>query len=321
MSRRTLFTRTRLIPLLLVVALALMLAPTASAQGAWDCSNLPAEDCAALMMALSSTYWRLDSATVSVDLTIGGGDDLGIGLGDTTVVGTGALVLDRAMAATNPASAVSFALDATATSSGQMGPLGVTYTGGNAYWVDPMSGRWLGLSATDLTMSAADPTNPIGSLAGPIFVLGMVGMTGDIGALGLPTPILAFKYQRLADSEVMGQTMYAFQFSTDNVTASGELAEILGLLTEGVGAFDPTGLTGLMLPLVISGTNLTMDATIMVGASDGFVHQITVDIAADVAETPMAITLDVGVSDINSTAAISAPAGATMVAPAALLGG
>jgi len=317
MSRRTLFTRTRLIPLMLVVALALMLAPTASAQGAWDCSNLPAEDCAALMTALSNTYWELDSATVAVDLTVGGGGDLG--LGDTTVIGSAAFVLDRAMAMS--ANAVSFTLDATATSSGMMAPLGVTYAGGNAYWIDPMSGQWLGMSGTDLTMAAADTASPIGSLAAPIFVLGMVGMTGDIGALGLPTPILAFKYQRMADTEMMGQTMYAFKFSTDDVTASGELQAMLGMLTDGLAGLDSTGLTGMMLPIVIGNTTLAMDTTLLVGADDGFVHHITMDITADVADTPMVITLNIGVSDINSTGGISAPMHAMMVTPDSLLGG
>jgi hypothetical protein len=317
--RRTLFTRTRLVTVLLVITLALMLAPTASAQGGWDCSNLPAEDCDTLMLALSNTYWALDSATVSVDLSIGAGD--GLGLGDTTIIGTGAMVLDRAAAASDMYSAVALTLDATATSGGMAAPTGFTYVGGNAYWVDPFSGQWLGLTAADVTMAAADPASPIGAMAGPVFVLGMVGMTGDISALGLPTPLLALKYQRLDDSSMMGQTMYAFQFSTDNVAASGELAEMLGLFTGGIGALDPTGLVGGLLPIFIGGTNLTMDTTFMVGADDGFVHQILVDIAADVTGTPMVITLDVGVSDINSTGAISAPEGATMVTAESLVAG
>lgn len=318
--RRTLFTRTRLVVVLLVVTLALMLAPTVSAQEGWDCSNLPAEDCDILLGALSSTYWSLDSATLSVDINIGAGD--GLGLGDTTVAGTGALVLDRAGAATDPANAVAFTLDTTATTGGMAAPIGVTYAGGNVYWADPMSGQWLGLTAADLTMAATDPTSPVGSLAGPVFVLGMVGMTGDIGALGLPTPLLAFTYQRLDDTTMMGQTMHALQFSTDNVAAGAELADMLGMFTEGMGGLDPTeGLVTGLLPIFIGGTNLTLDATILVGADDGFVHQILVDIAADVTGTPMVITLDVGVSDINSTGAISAPAGATMVTAESLVGG
>ncbi len=139
--------------------------------------------------------------------------------------------------------------------------------------------------------------------------------------------------ERLADEDVLGQTMSPFSLSVDFSTlfASQEFQTVLQQAISGAAESDPSaGQMGMMIPMLLSGVTLTADVTQWVG-SDQFIHKLGADIngsldlaalmppssqsqnAPQIPPITFALHFEVTLDQLNGTFDIVAPEGATVL--------
>ena len=130
-------------------------------------------------------------------------------------------------------------------------------------------------------------------------------------------------FARLDDVEMMGQTMYPFEFTMDidALLNSPEFMEVIGALA-GVTADDPS-MAGVMemVPALLAGIQSELSMTEYIGA-DGYMHGISLafDFGVDLSSLfgpsepiEITLTLDMGMDNLNSAPAVSAPGDVTML--------
>ncbi|MBN1964284.1 MAG: hypothetical protein JW910_06535 [Anaerolineae bacterium] len=357
--------KTRVFSLALVIVLLLGLVPAVSAQSDPTCFNLPAADCEILLSAMANTDANLNSFAMdySFALSLAGlatmGPMLGSAdMGDISVTsdGTGAFAYMADAAAFPP---IAMTMDLNGAVMGidedESGSFSFIIVDGNFYMENPDEmGQWLGFSILE-AMAASDfealglPFDLESLMAGemPSGALSPEDMMPNLGALGLPedmdlsgmAAIPGFiNYQRLADTEMMGQTMYVFSLDMDTAPlfASTEFQTMLTQALQAAAAEDPSAAQmTMMIPMLMSGVALTANQTQYIGASDNFVHGMSLDINASLDLGAMMATgqtgsggtemqlppitldihFDVNLDQLNGTFEIVAPAGAQMVDP------
>ena len=152
--------------------------------------------------------------------------------------------------------------------------------------------------------------------------LSMDAFTGLFTDFGMD-PSEYTTFARLDDVEMMGQTMYPFEFSMDigGLLNSPEFMGVIGMLA-GVGAEDPS-MAGIMemVPMLMAGIQSEMSMTEYIGA-DGYVHGVSIafDFAMDLSALfgpgepiEIALVLDMGMDNINSAPSVSAPSDVTIL--------
>lgn len=337
----------RILAVVLVLMLALSIAPLAGAQDA-GCFNLSAEDCeiinGASMNTRTITSFNQD---FSINFTVSGLEVLAMlapelpSALEFSVAGSGPLVVNPGNAE-NPIELgldmVVNAFDGTNALENVELPFiitdGVVYTLGNGEIIgipvenaDDAELPLVGGIDTDMTL------NNIGDLLGDDFD-GLLNPSGtDLGSFGD-----ALNYVRLADESMMGQTMYPFQFliDVDAVLNSPEILGVLnqagGLLGDGAEADPMTAMALQLIPTLLAGVESDVMVTQYVGADDNFIHRLTFDLnfaidlgvlaggaaggagsGAQIPPLAVDLTFDVSLSDINSSFDVVAPEGARIL--------
>ncbi|GAB4527330.1 MAG: hypothetical protein OHK0046_45020 [Anaerolineae bacterium] len=338
---------------LLVLVIA-VLVPAASAQEAGaGCFNLSADDCALLQSASANTNTVTSfMQNFSIDFAVGGLESFDPTLPAITfnVSGTGPLTFTP----DNPLVPFSMALDMVVNASGLMdAPLenaevpfalvaDTLYTTGN--------GELIGIPLNEETLNLGDAAAAFGVPVNPQDLLGGEGDAptnlgelfgfGDMNMNPSGTDLSPYiDYVRLPDEDMMGQTMYPFQFTVDltSLLNSPEFTQFMGMVG-GLAGDDPNVQQGLaLLPMLLGGVESDMVITQWVGADDNFIHKLTFDLSgaldlafltggasAEGAPAIPPITLDlvfdVEISDINSEFVIAAPEGARILSPEEIQG-
>lgn len=331
---------------MMVLAMALMMVPTVSAQSEL-CFDLSADDCAIVQGAYETTN-SLSSfqQDFSIDFSTTGLGEiaamLGAPIGDLTfnVSGSGPFALTGDN--TNP---VVMSMDMMVSASGLM----------------PLDGVEVPFAITDGFMYLPGEGEIIGIPLDPEAAEGLAGMAGGLGlpvdpgtalegAEALPAPAtfgdifgdmgdtsgaaaLApyVSYVRLPDSDMMGQTVYPFEFTLDLAALlnSPEIQEALGAAGEMAGDDPTVGLILGLLPAVLADANADIIVTQYVGADDNFIHGLDfgLDLSLDLGpllstgeemqEMPLDVNMmfQVDISEINSEVSVAAPEGARQLTP------
>ncbi|MEQ8677701.1 MAG: hypothetical protein RLP44_04175 [Aggregatilineales bacterium] len=327
----------------LVFLLALSIAPLVSAQDN-TCYNLSAADCETINSASANTYTITSfNQTFSVDLNITGLEVAAMfapeipGSISFNVDGSGPFVI-------LPGSEVpvELALDMVVNSSmgvDSLSNVSVPFALVGDYLYIPGTGETLGLPLSafddgDLPVvgelpSGAGVTN-FGSL------LGLDAMSVDsVNPSG--TDLTGFiNYVRLPDQDLMGQTMYPFQFNVDvdailnSPDFMAMINSVSGMLGASGAEADPTvGIVLQLIPTLLAGVDSDVVITQYVGANDNFIHKLTFDFGfaidlgvlagatgGDSAQIPpvnIDLTFDVELSDINQVSSVNAPANARLL--------
>lgn len=346
--------KTQMFGLLLVFMLILALVPAVSAQDDTflTCFNLPAGDCETLVAALENSA-SITSANITfatdnlvggigtVAMMMGGGE--GAPMGDLTLTASGGgLMMEDAMAV--PPAAMDFSLigefnDGMETDGGAVDVImkdGVLYFSmDESPWMGMLFEELMDANPEMAGMMGGDEGLPGGALApgdlmtggDPADLLAMAGLGEDALAL-LETPGF-IDAQRLADEQMMGQTMMVFDLVMDfgPLFASPDFTAVLNSSAAEMG--EEAAQTAMMASMFLSGLELTVGRTMLVGADDMFVHgmDISIDAALDLSmlmgggdtEMPpltLTSTTTVMLDQINEAFDIQAPADATMVDPA-----
>ena len=355
--------KNRILSLMIVFLLILSTAPLALAQGIDDmiCVGLSEADCAILMEATAKseeiTSFYMDFA---VDFTLGNLGAVAMMMGETEEVGDITLNVEGAgpfmtdMAVMPPAKmelAINAEMnDGTQTDGGSINLImvdGVIYASedGGATWegvtfedalnaMEPIDRAMLeGLLGGDLSELPEGALSPNDLAAGnPLAMLEEFGLSEeDIMALSRVECFVT--QQRLADQEMMGQTMYVFETVIDlgPLFASPEFSNVMNAVMAAAAEEDPSAAEmGMMIPMLLSGLDLTITQTQYIGADDMFVHGLAMDMALafdlsmlmgggqggqEIPPIMMDAHFDVTLDQINSMFDIVAPEGAVMVDP------
>ncbi len=350
--------KTRVFSLLVVLALLVSIVPAISAQGddTLTCFNLAEEDCTILLAATANSE-NINSFAMdySVAVSLIGLEAIGPMLGETggdTVIdvkgdGTFTMVED-----VFPPIAMETSLDASMTGAeNQSGSMSIVIADGFAYFRDSETETWLGQSIveamnspeiagllggflgegdlSDLPSGALSPEGLLGSdMAG---MLESAGMSDVMGMLQIPGFI---NHVREADVDMMGQNMHVFKLTLDSAPLF-ESPEFQSLLTNALtaaAAEDPDMASfGMLLPMLLDGTSITLEQTQYVGADDMFIHGLGLDLVAtldmsalmttsgssgsDMQMPPITLEVhfEVTLDQINESFEIMAPEGATII--------
>lgn len=356
--------KTRLLSLLLVLVLLMGMVPAANAQGddsSLVCYNLSAEDCALLVGALANSE-GIESFNMnfSLDFSLSGlsvfGAMMGTGAeegmpGDITfhVDGSGpfAMLMSDAM----PPIIMDLALNAMMNSGAdsESGTINIRIVDDYIYFSDPDSGEWKGLLFEDAMQFAEDEMGlggmfgeggmPEGELnpedllgTDPNALMEAAGLGEDAAAL-LEIPGF-INHVRLADQDMMGQSMHVFELTLDfaPLFASTEFQNILNTSISQASEADPEAAQmAMMVPMLLGGLTGSVVQTQMVGATDNFVHGYGLDLnaaldlaalmppsssGADAPQLPpinLVVGFDVSLDQINETFEVTAPEGATIL--------
>jgi hypothetical protein len=354
--------KSRLLAVFLVFALALTLFPAAAQDMMDPCLGLSGADCE-IVKAADAKLAEMTSFTLGFkfDLSLTGLESLSGLLGTTGEGAPQALTVTADAAnsplvinptAADPMAAFAMAMDVNGSITGtgtddQSGTFSFVIVDGVFYAKDPETGQWMGGPLSEFLDSAGMAGLPVDPAA---------LMEGDMGAMGAaadPTALLAgsglspedlaalmsvqgFTSQaRLADAEMMGQKMYAFESKVDFVPllSSPEFQKVLTNLA--TASDDPDmaqiGQIGMLLPMLLQEGNIK--TTRWIGADDMWVHRlvleanVVVDLNAmmsmgggaaggDVPKMEpvvLRLLLDVELSAHNATTAPTAPEGAQMM--------
>lgn len=349
--------KTRILAVLLIVVLALGLVGAVSADN--GCYDLSAEDCAIVQGANANSAgissfnmdWSIDFLAEGLETV---GMMFGGGIGDSITfsnTGSGPFVFTG-----DPE--LPFALYTEQTASAGMGadvqdfgsfPFAIV----NGFMYIPSSTGVVGIPANvvlDEAMAAAGSgMSSMGLPAGALDMssMGEINNFGDLmgaesSGMADLEPLLSsyVNYVRLADEDMMGQTMYPFEYSLDlgALLNSEEFSQVLGMAGSLAPEDDPSAAAVLqMAPMILSGLDSEFAVTQWVGADDNFIHLLGVDwsLALDISPLMGAepgsmdpITVDfsfeVELSDINADLSVPVPEGATELTEeqaAAMLGG
>lgn len=334
--------KSRFLAFFLVLMLIFSLVPVVGAQD-MPCYNLSADDCALLQAAEAKSS---EIASFNMSYTLNFSADLSslaaMGLmadpaeGQITVNSTGSGPLAVDMNAENPLNALKMALDLTGSvvggGSNESGELSFVIVDGVFYAKDPSSGNWMGLPLETLFAQAGLPVDLNSLLQGgdPTAMLGNTAGMGDMGDMDMSAYI---SQVRLADENMMGQTMYAFQTTVDvgAFLNSAEFQQQLNTALQAAGSSDPNvAMAGAMVPMLLAGSSANINVTQWVGADDGFMHRLGVNFEASVdlgalmsaagggsnapSMEPITINMDftIDLADINAPVNVTAPEGATV---------
>ncbi len=357
--------KTRILSLLLIVSLLLAAVPAALGQGAeLTCAGLSESDCALLMEATANAA-TVQSAYVDftaemtlrnlamIAMMMGGSSDEAPGDVVVNMTAEGPYVLDMTVM---PPARVQMTInadmnDGTTTESEALSLViadGIIYTSndGGAAWeglryedalnsLDPETrGMVEGLMGGDLSTLPEGALSPNDLAAGnPLAMLEEFGLSeADIMALAT---VPGFVTQaRQADEQMLGQTMAVFTTNVDlaPLFASEEFAKVLDGLMSAAAAEDPDAAqTAAMVPMLLSGLDMTMTQTQYIGTADKLVHGMAFDmlITFDIAmlmggaqtggqsmpPLELAVNFDFTLDRLNEAFEIIAPAGAVMVSP------
>jgi len=355
--------KSRVLAILLVFVFVLGMISPASAQTMDPCLGLSASDCA-ILQASDSKDSDVQSLTLSFDFSLVL-DNLAAAaaLSGSTDASTPNTITITASAKGSPIvmkagssdpSALAMAMDVDYSVSGlgaesdQSGTFSYVIVDGIFYAKDPASGQWKGAALSDIAAQASgaglpfDPssllqgdTSQLNSMADPSAALAEAGLQpADVESLMNVKGFLG--QQRLADAEMDGQKMAAFESTIDFVPllTSQELQSILTKLSSS--STDPNaaqvGQLGMLLPMLVKEGNVKL--TRWIGLDDQYVHRMNLDINAAVdlaammgasassstqASKPITLklTLDAQMSNYNATTAPVAPAGAVIETPEA----
>lgn len=140
-------------------------------------------------------------------------------------------------------------------------------------------------------------------------------MLEELGGIG---------YERLPDEELMGQTMYPFRLNVSMGVLFRSEA-MMDLLMPGGPQDDFSAMMAGFMMLFFQVMDLDATVTQWVGADDGFIHRLTVDVLFSIDPTRfddaeegmepgfVSLQFEVTLSDINSAAEIVAPADALIL--------
>lgn len=320
--------KSRFLAITLTFVLLLSLIPAAGAQD--DCFGLSADDCAILTNA-GVAMEGVTSFAMSYDfsLTTSGIASLDPSSSDITVTSTGsgsfAMVEGGAVPITLEMS-LDGAVDTGAES--ESGSISFVIVDDFFYLQDPESGEWLGFDlASAMEMGVTDalgvPFDPTMLESGA----GMEQLGPALGMLGALPGLVT--QERLADEEMMGQSMYAFQTAVDFAVLLDNQDFMDGLMQgvmESAGGGDDMAFAAAMLGQLLPFADADLSIVQWVGADDGYVHRavITVDLSLDLGAAmevedvpPVAfnISLDVQMSDFNADFAVAAPENFTLIDP------
>jgi hypothetical protein len=130
-------------------------------------------------------------------------------------------------------------------------------------------------------------------------------------------------FARLDDVDMMGQTMYPFEFTLDigGLLNSPEFLEVVGMLA-GVAEDDPS-MGGMMdmIPMLMAGIESELSMTEYIG-EDGYAHGISfaLDFTADLSTLfgpgdpiEIALALDMELDNINAAPGVMAPDNVTIL--------
>lgn len=328
--------------LFLVFVLALALVPSVSAQEA-GCFDLPQEDCAIINSAsVQSGDITSFVQDFSITLTASGLETLGMMLPgippeitfEVTGVGPFAFTPDAEIPV---ALSLDMSIDTDFGEEPIVGEFPFAIVGGYVYI--PGDGEVIGipvdaedatgaLSGLGLEGLGIDPTTLDAEAVDPASLGELLG--GDPTELAVALEGLAqyVNYVRLADEDLMGMTVYPFEWSLD-LTALLQSEEFNQLvqMAGGLAGEDPT--TQQLLTLVgplLQGLESELVITQSVGAEDNYIHEIdmylplTLDISpllggepGSMAPIDVEFNFNVVVSEINSAPAAVAPEGARLL--------
>lgn len=350
--------KSRVLAILLVFVFVLGMISTVSAQEMDPCLGLSADDCALLQASDAADVqsftlnfdFNLELNNLAAAAAMMGSADEGApnSIAITASASNSPIVTDPT--ASDPSAAMAMAMDVNYGVSGlgaesdQSGTLSFVIADGVFYAKDPETGEWKGMTledaASELSGSGVpfDPssllqgdTSSLNTMTDPTAALAEAGLEpADIEALmGVPGFI---GQQRVADAELEGQPMAAFESTVDFVPlfTSQELQSLLTKLS--TASDDPDtaqiGQMGMLLPMLVKEGNVKL--TRWVGVNDQYLHRMVLEINAAVdlaammgaaggegagaAAEPITLKLllDVQLNNINSTTAPVAPEGAVM---------
>lgn len=353
--------KSRLLAILLVFVFVVGMISTVSAQEMDPCLGLSSDDCA-ILQAADANAATLNSFTASFDfnLELTGLGTLGAMMGSTdagtpdsitiTANASNSPIVMNADAA-DPSAALAMAMDVNGSISGlgegtdTSGTFSFVIVDGVFYARDPETGEWQGMTLEDAASElggAGLPVDPSSLLQGdtssmdaatdPAALLAEAGLAPeDVEALMNVEGFLG--QQRVADTELHGQAMAAFESTVDisALLASSEFQEVL--MTAAQSSDDPDAAQaaqiGMLLPMLVQDANVKL--TRWIGVNDQLPHRLVLDVNATLDISAMmgaaggdappmdpvvfTMTLDIELDQHNATTAPVAPEGATMVEP------
>jgi hypothetical protein len=255
------------------------------------------------------------------------------GVATITAKGSGAFSVD--LMAADPMNALAAKVDVTGAVVSPDGEepfdVSIVIVDGMMYGLDRLGDNtWESESLEDALAASGIPMDP-SMFSDPSAMLEGMGM-GDMGMADMDmSPFVT--QQRLADEQIMGQTMYPFETSLD-LMAMLLSEEVMGAITEAMSAGAGTGTSDSemaqmaamlpMLPMMLGNSSVVINITQWVGADDGYMHKFALNLDAVIdlntliammgesgGATVDPITLNavfwVELSDINGAVDIAAP--------------
>lgn len=304
--------KSRLLTLLVVLAVVMGIAPAVNAQGGDNfltCFNLSPEDCEILMAAEANTEANLNSfdLNLSLDFSMTGLSTLGPMMGDTSggigdvslhVEGGGPVVKVETDGV--PPVETQLNLVGTLVENGTEDTrnFNLVIVDGVLYAQHPDTGEWRGVTFEELLSDPETqaflggllggegggelPSGALtpGSLTGmdPEAMLESMGISSDMLDL-LRTPGF-INAERLPDEDRMGQTMYVFSLSADSgpLFAAPAFQSLLNsAIMDAASSDSDLGSMAAVIPMLLGSTSITFNQTQWIGADDQFIHATTID--------------------------------------------
>lgn len=175
------------------------------------------------------------------------------------------------------------------------------------------------MDTADLPMDMDMESLDMAEMAETFSMEALTGMFTDFGM----DPSAYVSFARLDNMDLMGQTMYPFEFRLDigGLLNSPEFLQVIGMLA-GVAEDDPT-MGGMMdmVPTLMSGIESELGMTEYIG-EDGYVHGISfvLDFTADLSSlfgpgdpVDIGLSLNLELDNINAAPAVVAPGNVTIL--------
>lgn len=352
--------KSRVLTLLLVIMLVLAAAPTVFAQGSEDlmCAGLSDSDCAILMEATAKSV-EIESFFMDfgVDMTLSNLGAVAMMLGEAeeigditmTVAGSGPFAME---ADVMPPARMALSVDAEINdgTEAEGGNIQLVVADGVIYSSEDAGENWEGVTFEE-ALDSMDPESRAmieGLMGGDLSSLPEAALSPDDLSAGSPLALLeefglseedvmalsdvpgVITQQRLADEEMMGQTMIVFEtvLELGPLFASEQFATVLDGIMAMAAEEDPSAAEmGMMVPMLLSGLDVTVTQTQYIGADDMFVHGLGMDLLlsfdlsmlmggqGDMEIPPIVLDFqfDVTMDQINEAFDIVAPEGAVMI--------
>lgn len=351
----------RVLSLLMVVMIVLAAAPTVFAQGTEDmmCVGLSEADCAILMEATAKSE-EIESFFMdfSVDMTLSNLGAVAMMMGETeevgditmNIAGNGPFMTDMTVM---PPARMAMTVDAEVNDGTEVdgGNVQIVIADGVIYSSEDAGATWEGITFED-ALNSMDPSDRAmieGLLGGDLSELPEGALSPNDLAAGSPFAMLEefglseeaimslvdvpgfITQQRVADEEMMGQTMIVFESVVElaPLFASEEFATVLNGVMAVAAEEDPSvAEMGMMVPMLLSGLDVTITQTQYIGADDMYVHGLGLDFllsfdlsmlmgggegGQEIPPIVLDFQFDVTLDQINEAFDITAPEGAVML--------